>query len=68
MPSRLWFLAFVPLASFLAELHYVWVQGRPLQILWVCHMANLFLAMLERMGAPAERFGDSTGVLGKLVA
>jgi hypothetical protein len=31
-------------------------------------MANLFLAMLERMGAPAERFGDSTGILGKLAA
>ena len=26
-------------------------------------MTNLFLAMLERMGAPLERFGDSTGVL-----
>jgi hypothetical protein len=31
-------------------------------------MANLFLAMLDRMGAPAERFGDSTGILGKLSA
>src|SRR4030095_1735644 len=26
-------------------------------------MTNLFLAMLDRMGAPVERFGDSTGVL-----
>jgi hypothetical protein len=24
---------------------------------------NLWLAMLERMGAPTERLGDSTGVL-----
>lgn len=26
-------------------------------------MSNLYLSMLDRMGAPAERFGDSTGVL-----
>ncbi|HWN93707.1 MAG TPA: DUF1552 domain-containing protein [Methylomirabilota bacterium] len=26
-------------------------------------MTNLYLAMLERMGVPAERLGDSTGVL-----
>ena len=26
-------------------------------------MANLFLSMLDRMGAPTERFGDSTGLL-----
>jgi len=31
-------------------------------------MANLFLSMLDRMGAPAERFGDSTGRLDKLTA
>ena len=29
-------------------------------------MANLFLSMLDRMGAPAERFGDSTGRLDQL--
>lgn len=29
-------------------------------------MANLFLSMMDNMGAPAERFGDSTGKLGKL--
>jgi hypothetical protein len=26
-------------------------------------MTNLFLSMLDRMGAPTERFGDSTGIL-----
>jgi hypothetical protein len=26
-------------------------------------MTNLYLAMLERMGVPAERIGDSTGKL-----
>jgi hypothetical protein len=26
-------------------------------------MTNLFLAMLERMGVPAEKLGDSTGKL-----
>jgi Protein of unknown function (DUF1552) len=31
-------------------------------------MANLYLSMLDRMGAPAERFGDSTGRLDKLTA
>jgi hypothetical protein len=25
-------------------------------------LTNLFLAMFERMGAPAKSFGDSTGV------
>jgi hypothetical protein len=29
-------------------------------------MANLFLSMLDRMGAPVERFGDSTGRLDQL--
>lgn len=29
-------------------------------------LCNLFLALLERMGAPAERFGDSTAMLGDL--
>jgi Protein of unknown function (DUF1552) len=29
-------------------------------------LTNLFLAMFERMGAQADRFGDSTGVLGQL--
>lgn len=29
-------------------------------------MANLYLSMLDRMGVPAERFGDSTGRLGQL--
>jgi hypothetical protein len=26
-------------------------------------LMNLYLALFERMGAPAKRFGDSTGVL-----
>ncbi len=29
-------------------------------------LANLFLALLDRMGARSERLGDSTGVLGQL--
>jgi len=29
-------------------------------------MANLYVSMLERMGAPTERFGDSTGLLKEL--
>jgi hypothetical protein len=29
-------------------------------------MTNLFLSLLDRMGAPRERFGDSTGRLGQL--
>jgi hypothetical protein len=29
-------------------------------------MANLFLSMLDRMGAPTERLGDSTGLLPQL--
>ena len=27
------------------------------------HMSNLLVAMLEKMGAPTEKFGDSTGML-----
>jgi hypothetical protein len=29
-------------------------------------MTNLYLSMLERVGAPAQRIGDSTGMLGQL--
>jgi hypothetical protein len=29
-------------------------------------MANMFVAMLERMGYPAEKLGDSSGELGYL--
>jgi hypothetical protein len=29
-------------------------------------MTNLYVAMLDRMGVPAESFGDSTGKLGYL--
>jgi len=29
-------------------------------------MANLYISMLERMGAPTERFGDSAGLLKEL--
>ena len=28
---------------------------------------NLWLAMLERFGAPAQKLGDSTGVLDRLI-
>lgn len=31
-------------------------------------MCNLFLSMMDRMGAPREHFGDSTGHLGELSA
>jgi hypothetical protein len=31
-------------------------------------MCNLFLSMMDRMGAPQERFGDSTGYLDELSA
>jgi hypothetical protein len=27
------------------------------------HMSNLLVAMLEKMGVPTEKFGDSTGML-----
>jgi hypothetical protein len=29
-------------------------------------MANLYLSLLERMGTPVARLGDSTGLLGQL--
>jgi hypothetical protein len=29
-------------------------------------MANFFVAMLDRMGVPVEKFGDSTGEIGYL--
>ena len=38
--------------------HVRYAHGTPL--------ANLYLALLERMGTPVESFGDSTGVLGDL--
>lgn len=31
-------------------------------------MTNLYLSMMDHMGVPAERFGDSTGKLGQLTA
>ena len=31
-------------------------------------MANLFLSMLDQVGVPAERLGDSTGRLDRLLA
>ena len=27
------------------------------------HMSNLLVAMLDKMGAPMDKFGDSTGML-----
>jgi hypothetical protein len=30
-------------------------------------MSNLFLSMLDRMNVPAEKFGDSTGRLERLI-
>ncbi len=41
-------------------------SGRHLRYPKNTPMANLFLSLLDRMGAPAERFGDSTGRLDRL--
>ena len=41
-------------------------SGRHIRYAKNTPMANLFLSMLDRMGAPAERFGDSTGRLDQL--
>ena len=41
-------------------------QGRHVRDAKNTPMANLFLSMLDRMGAPAERLGDSTGRLDQL--
>jgi len=41
-------------------------QGRHIRWAKETPMANLFLAMMDRMGMSAERFGDSTGRLGQL--
>jgi hypothetical protein len=40
--------------------------GRHLRFEKETPMANLFLAMLDRVGAPTERIGDSTGLLPQL--
>jgi hypothetical protein len=40
--------------------------GRHLQVSKFTPMTNLYLSLLERMGAPAERIGDSTGKLAGL--
>jgi hypothetical protein len=37
--------------------------GRHLQFPKDTHMSNLLLAMLNKLGAPIDRFGDSTGAL-----
>jgi uncharacterized protein DUF1552 len=42
------------------------IAGRHLRYARNTPLTNLFLAMLERMGCPTDRFGDSTGVLGQL--
>ena len=43
-------------------------SGRHLRYSKNTPMSNLFLSMLDRMGAPAEKFGDSTGRLDRLTA
>jgi hypothetical protein len=43
-------------------------QGRHIRWAKETPMANLFLAMMDRMGMSAERFGDSTGRLNQLTA
>ena len=40
--------------------------GRHMKIEKETPMANLFLTMLDRVGAPTERLGDSTGKLAGL--
>jgi hypothetical protein len=40
--------------------------GRHIRLEKETPMANLFLSMLDRMGAPTERLGDSTGLLPQL--
>jgi hypothetical protein len=40
--------------------------GRHLRFEKETPMANLFLSMLDRVGAPTERLGDSTGLLPQL--
>ena len=37
--------------------------GRHLQFPQKTSMANLHVAMLNKLGVPATRFGDSTGIL-----
>ena len=37
--------------------------GRHLQFPKDTPMSNLLLAMLDKLGVPAEKFGDSTGML-----
>lgn len=41
-------------------------SGRHIRVSKETPMANLYMSMLERMGAPVERFGDSTGALKEL--
>jgi hypothetical protein len=41
-------------------------SGRYVRYPWETPLNNLWLAMLDRFGAPAEQLGDSTGVLGGL--
>ena len=40
--------------------------GRHLRVSKQTPMANLYVSLLDRMGAGVERFGDSTGPLGQL--
>lgn len=42
--------------------------GRHIRLPKETPMANLFLSMLDRMGVPGERFGDSTGRLSQLTS
>jgi len=44
------------------------LPGRHVRYASETPMCNLLLSMLERAGAPAERFGDSTGALRRLDA
>lgn len=41
-------------------------SGRHVQFERETPMTNLFLSLLDRVGAPTERLGDSTGLLGQL--
>ncbi len=43
-------------------------SGRHVRVAKETPMTNLYLSMMDRMGVSMERFGDSTGKLGQLIA
>jgi CRISPR/Cas system CSM-associated protein Csm4 (group 5 of RAMP superfamily) len=45
-----------------------WTPGRHIKLEQETPLCNLYVSMLHTLGVKAERFGDSTGALGKLKA